>query len=433
MSLKKQAIAGVRWSTISTVILAVAQLLKISVLTRFLSKSDFGLMAIVVFVMGITNLFVDLGLTSAILHKQNIEKDEFSSLYWLNIAISIVFFIFLLGIAPFIAAFYIEPELESLLPLMSITILLSSFGRQFRAIEQKGLNFIFISIVDIFSAVLSLLFAVVLACHDYGVYALVYSALLLNLISNIAFFVRGMNRVGLRRHFVFRETEPFLRIGLYQVGGQIMNYISRDFDILMIGKFFGAEALGGYSLAKQVVSRPTQVINPILTSVAAPVFARLNDKLTHLRSSYLKLVNIISTMNFAIYLLIFLFADQIIICLYGSNYLGIVTIVRILCGFMFLRSIGNPVGSLLVATGRTDLDFWWNLLSLCIFPVVLVISCQYTFVVVTLALTSITLLLILPAWYVMIRAPLRVSLLQYLKSLVPSIGSSWRIVSSLRK
>ncbi|MCF6242315.1 MAG: oligosaccharide flippase family protein [Bacteroidales bacterium] len=79
MTLKKQAISGVKWTTVSTIFLAVTQLLKISVLARFLDKADFGLIAIVVFVLGFTNLFIDMGLTSAILHKQNITKNEYVS------------------------------------------------------------------------------------------------------------------------------------------------------------------------------------------------------------------------------------------------------------------------------------------------------------------------------------------------------------------
>ena len=81
MSVRGQVTKGVKWTTISTVVLAAATILKISVLTRFLDKSDFGLMALVTFFMGFMQLFNDMGLTSAILHKQDITKREYASLY----------------------------------------------------------------------------------------------------------------------------------------------------------------------------------------------------------------------------------------------------------------------------------------------------------------------------------------------------------------
>ena len=146
MSIKKQAIQGIKWTTASTIFLTITQLLKISVLTRFLNKTDFGLMAIVMLVLGFTNLFVNMGLSSAILHKQNISKDEYASLFWLNFIFSIVLFIVVLFITPIVANFYTQPELIYLIPLMALTIIFSAFGRQFIVIEQKELNFKFISL-----------------------------------------------------------------------------------------------------------------------------------------------------------------------------------------------------------------------------------------------------------------------------------------------
>ena len=96
MNIKQKAISGIKWTTISTLSLAVTELLKISILARYLDKEDFGLMALVTFVLGFTNLFVDMGLTSAILHKQDISKNEYASLYWLNFGFSIILFVIII-------------------------------------------------------------------------------------------------------------------------------------------------------------------------------------------------------------------------------------------------------------------------------------------------------------------------------------------------
>ncbi len=105
MSIRKQAISGVKWTTVSTITLTVVNLLKISVLARFLDKSDFGLMALVTFVLGFMNLFMDMGLTSAILHRQEISKQEYASLYWINIFFSIILVGLIIILSPLIAGF----------------------------------------------------------------------------------------------------------------------------------------------------------------------------------------------------------------------------------------------------------------------------------------------------------------------------------------
>lgn len=421
MSIKKQAISGVKWTTTSTISLAITQLLKISVLARFLDKTDFGLMAIVLFVLGFTNLFVDMGLTSAILHKQNITKNEYASLYWLNFVFSILLFLIIYLIAPIVADFYSQTELITLIPLMGLTIIFSAFGRQFKVIEQKNLNFKFISIIDIIGSIISLVFAIILAYNNYGVYSLVYSVIILQIFTNTAFLVKGIKRIGIRLHFKFAETKPFLRIGIYQVGGQVINYFNRDLDVLLIGKFFGAETLGGYSLAKQLVHRPAQLINPILTKVGAPILAKFQNNIMELRKNYLKLLNIISSVNFVIYLCIILFAKYIVQLLYGNGFEDIVILVQILSIYMFFRSLLNPVGSLVVATGRTDLNFYWNLATLSITPVVIFIASQYSLIAIAWALSFTVILLIIPAWYFMIRKMIDVPFVEYVNCLMPNI------------
>src|SRR5690606_2252792 len=137
MSIDKQVKTGVKWTTISTVVLAVVAILKISILTRFLDKSDFGLMALITFVMGFMELFNDMGITSAILHKQEITKKQYASLYWINWFASIIMYLILALITPFIVSFYNEPLLYKLIPLIGLNLLFSGIGRQYKTIEQK--------------------------------------------------------------------------------------------------------------------------------------------------------------------------------------------------------------------------------------------------------------------------------------------------------
>ena len=89
-------------------------------------------------------------------------------------------------------------------------------------------------------------------------------------------------------------------------------FFNRNFDILIIGKFFSQEILGGYSLAKQLVFRPSQVINPILTKVAAPALSKFQNDLELLKYNYLRLVNIVSSINFMIYLLLAVFSPFVV-------------------------------------------------------------------------------------------------------------------------
>lgn len=418
-SLKSKTISGVKWTTFSTIALALVGIVKISVLARFLDVADFGLMALVTFVLGFMDLFMDMGLTSAILHKQKISNKEYASLYWINIIFSLILFIIISLSSQFIGAFYNESELVVLIPIMSISIMLSALGRQFKTIEQKQLNFKYIAITDIVGAAIGLIVSILTAIKGFGVYALVYGALIQYAISNIIYLINGLRKRGLILRFKYIETKPFLKIGFYQVGGQVVNYFNRDVDILLIGKFLGSEILGGYSLAKQLVQRPMQMSNPIISKVGSPVLAIIQKDKNQLKINFLKLLNIVTTINFICYSLVILFSYPLVIVLYGNDFIGIVTLVQILSIYMYLRSVGNPVGSLVTATGRTDLEFYWNIIVLLVVPIFVLVGVQYSIEMVALSMLIGSLILLYPFWRLLIFKLCGATSTEFFKSFIP--------------
>ena len=418
MKLNQQVIAGVKWTSIGTLSVTLSNVLKISILARFLSKDDFGVFALVAFFLGFFNLFSDMGLTTAILHKQEIKKNEYASLYWFNIAFCIFLYLLLYVLTPFISDFYNDTRLDYLIKIIGLSIIINSFGLQFRTIETKNLSFKYISIVDIIASFISLMVAVYLAVEGYGVLSLVYSIILQYTISNILLLLLGIKKFGILFYFKFRDLKPFLSIGLFQVGGQLANFFNRNLDILIIGKFFSQEVLGGYSLAKELVFRPAQVINPILTKVAAPALSKVQNSLELLKENYLKLVNIVSSINIITYTNLIIFAPIIIQIFYGEGYDNIIILVRILSIYMIFRAIRNPIGSLVVATGRTDIEFVWNIVLLILMPIVVYFGSMFGVVEVTIALTTAMILLFLPSWYFLVRKMTGSTLKEYVNAIL---------------
>lgn len=416
MSIDNQIKKGLGWTTISTVVIAVVAIVKISVLARFLDKSDFGLMAVITFVITFMELFNDFGVSIGILHKQEISKKEYHSLYWVNLGISVLLFGVLAIISPFIAQFYNMPRLKELLWLIGFNLVISGIGRQFKTIEQKELNFNYIALVDMVGALFSLLVAIYLAMNGYGVLSLVYSLMIQFAFVNLCYFVRGLKKYGLSFHCKLSETIPFLKIGMYQVGGQVANYFNRDLDVLLIGKLFTPDVLGGYSLAKQLVFRPFQLVNPIVLRVASPVLARFQHDLVEMKRRYLSMLNMISSVNIVIYVLLIVFAPLAVHILYGKEFDSIVILVRILSVYMIFRAMGNPVGSLVIATGRTDLDFYWNLLLLLVMPIFVYVGSFFGIVGVSISLVCAMVILYIPSWKIFMNKLLNMSLLEYFKA-----------------
>lgn len=413
----KEASGGVKWTTLSSLVVIICSLVSMAVLARFVPKADFGLIAIVVFTLSFFELFNDMGISVGILHKQNMIQEEYSSLYWFNVFLSIVLFGIVFGLTPLISSFYNFPQLNKLIPLVGLNLLINGIGRQFKIIQQKELRFKQISLIEISTALVALICSIVLAIKGFGVYALVANTLITAFLSNFLFLVISLShghRITL--FYNFKNVQPFLKMGLYQMGGQIANYLNRDFDILIIGKTMNPEILGLYSLAKQLVFRPYQLLNPIIIKVATPLLAKLQNSPHELKNSYLKVVNIIGSLNIIVYTILFLFAPIAIKILYGSNYLEAVWIVRILCVYMIARSTSNPVGSLTVATGKTHLEFFWNLIMLLILPIAIYLGSLSGIFSLTIILSCLMILSIYPFWKLIISKMIDVNFFEYLKA-----------------
>ena len=402
MSLKDKSISGVKWMSISKFVIVGVSIIKISVLTRFLEKSDFGLMAIINVVLGFMYLFMNMGFNIGIIHKLKISINEYSSLYFMNILLSLVVLFFVILAAPYIAQFYDDIRLIELIYISSSCVIISAIGKQFNTILQKKLKFKLIFFIDVISNLINLFVGISLAIYGFGVYALVYSLVASLIIENILYFSIGIKQNPIKFHLKLSEVKPFLKIGVYQVGGQIINFFNRDLDTILIGKLLGSEILGMYSLAKQLVFRPSSIINPIITTVASPALAIIQNSKEYLKTTYLKILNLITSLNFIVYTLLCIVAYPVVLVLYGENFIEIVPLVQLLCLYMFFRSIGNPIGSLVVATGRTDLEFYWNFISLLIMPIFIVIGAKYNFMGVALCLNLFMLLSIYPFYKIII-------------------------------
>lgn len=414
MTLRKTAIQGVKWSTIGVVGASLFQLLQVSILTRFLQKEAFGLVAMALFVVQFTNVFVDMGLTSAILHRQNATKNEYSSIYWLNIGVSVCLYFLLILSSGLVASFYNEQELSVLIPVLGLNLLFVAAGRQHRTLMQKQFKFKEIAITEMISFCVGLATAIFLVVNQFGLYSLVFSTLVASLISNTLFLVYNLRANPISFHFKWNELKPFLRVGGFSLGSTLLDFFSRETDVLIIGKTLGAESLGVYSLSKQIVLKVYKIINPIVINVLNPLLSSIQKDRLRVKSYYLKLINLLSLINFPIYFFLIILSKEILEILYGKNYVDGYLVLSFLSIAYAINSVGNPVGSLQIATGRTDLGFKWTIIRVSLLPLVIYLSSFYGINAVSFSIAIASFLFIIPSWRIMIKPMTKIGLAEYL-------------------
>ena len=392
MSNLNVAIKGMTWTTISTVIRSLVSLFQVAILTRFLSKADFGLVAIATVFIGFSQIFLDLGISVGILHKQNITRNQYSSLFWLNILTGIVITIILIVISPFVTRLYGEPTLTPILILLSTSVFFSSIGNQHRIVQQKNLRFKLISLVEISGSLLTMLVAVLLCIAGKGIYSLVFSTLFNAIYTNLAFLCIGIRQDNnVYYHFNIKDTFSFLKIGVFSLGTQLLDYFSREMDVIIISSTLGKEVLGIYSLCKKLILALYNAVNPILMKVMTPMLAMMQNDLKRLQRVYYDIVETIAFVNFPIYCLVAIFSFVILKVMYGVEYTeGALTLSLLALHYGYLTT-GNPIGSLQTALGRTDSGFYWTICRIIFYTGATYLGALYgiEYIVLSLILTSI--------------------------------------------
>jgi len=403
MGLKENTISGVKWTTFSTVVVNILQLIQLAILARLLDPTAFGLMAIVMVIVGFSQAFLDMGISNAIIHKQEISQEQLSTLYWVNVIAGALIFLVVCGVSPFVAIFYHQPELTKLIILLGTTFLIQPFGQQFMMLWQKELRFKEIARIDIINKFVTLIVTVWFAYEGYGVYSLVYGAIAGSIVQTAQFIDLGFKKHKPRFVFKLKNIKEFLNFGAYQMGERTINYFNYQLDTILIGKLLGMEALGIYNIAKSLIMKPAMVFNPIITKVTFPAMAKIQDDIVRLKEVYLKTINYLSSVNFLAYAFIFIFAHDIVLLLFGMKWLPAVPIVKILSVWGALRSTGNPIGSLLLAKGKANWGFFWNLGLFFYVPVGIYIGSHWGLEGVSCSLVILIFLLIIPNWYLLVQ------------------------------
>ncbi|NEM89966.1 lipopolysaccharide biosynthesis protein [Galbitalea soli] len=251
------------------------QVVSVVVLARLLTPHAYGVVAMVLAVIGIGEIFRDFGLSSAAIQSKTLSRGQRDNLFWVNAGIGLVLATIVFFAAPLIAIIYRHPEVEPLARALSLTFLMNGLATQYRADLNRRLKFMQLTTGDVLSPAIGLASAIVGAALGWGAWALVAqqlmqsAALLVCLVSFAGWLPRAYDRTAPMR--------AFLTFGSHLVVTQLIGYAANNVDSLTIGIRFGATQLGLYNRSFQLLMTPLTQLRAPTTTVALPILARLMD------------------------------------------------------------------------------------------------------------------------------------------------------------
>lgn len=358
MTIRSQALAGVRWTTLAMLLRAAFMVIQMAILARLLPPQDFGLLALAMTVVTTLTLFTDVGLSNAIIHFRDITERQLSSLFWLNLLVGIAISVALVLASPTVARFYGVPEVRDVLLFLSPTFIILAAGQQLRALAQKQLRFNRLAKVEIAAGLAGLITAVVSGVAGAGVYALAAASLA------SAFTMSALSWIvlsdGWRPQFVLAlgEIGSFVRFGGHMIGANLANTLTAQADVIIAGRLFALGQVGLYFQPRELSMRVMMVINPIVTRVGMPLIAEVQADRRAIARIYLQTMRMTASINFPFYGALALFSREVVVIVFGDQWLAAADLLCAVAIWCAVRSVGNPVGSLLVGTGSSRRMLW---------------------------------------------------------------------------
>lgn len=379
---------GIGWTSLATIVNGITQILRLSILSRFLEKEDFGIVAILTFILGLTQVFSDMGFSASIMSQKNLDKKSFLDLYWYQFGIFNLVMIIVSLSSPLISDYYNAPTLKILVPLTMSELFFISLGRLYDTVLQKNMQFKTIALRNIITAFLSLIIAVSTAIAGFGVYSLIISTIFNALSVNLWNLIAGQSQYKLKfQRIDFKGTQKLMTIGHFQMGTQIVDYVASKLDIIIISIFLGVSDLGVYNLVKELVLKFILVINSIVNKVMLPVLASKQNNITALKGTFCAFIKRLSLLNAPIVGFMVVFSDLVIQLFYGNTYIDAYNIIKIMAIWSLFVVLGQPNGLLAIATKKTNITFNYS-----IFRVILMAVLLFSFARISLTATAWTML-----------------------------------------
>lgn len=365
--MKKQVLSGSFWSAASNITAQGINFVVTIILARLLVPDDFGIIAISSVIVGVITLFQDLGMGAAIIQKKEIDEEHLATSFSVSVVAGLVIAVLIIGISPFVASFYDKSILKSIIMVSSIGFVLGPLVSIHNSILTKNLEFKKIGILNVVNQVLSGGISVALALTNFGVWSLVLGKLVAQLMMIPVYWktAKWIPKFRFRKssfHELFSFSSSLL-------GFNILNYFSRNFDNLVVGKYLGATTLGYYSVAYNLMLKPLQLISWSVGRVLFPTFSMIQDEKEKVRAAYTKVVRVISLVTFPMMTGLMIVAREFILTFYGAKWEPVVLPLQLLCIVGALQSVSTTGGTIILSQGRSDL-----ILKLGLFESVIMLS-----------------------------------------------------------
>jgi len=352
--LENKFITGVSWSFIQQIVTYITVFIFGIILARLLSPEEFGMVGIVGIFLGILPLFVDGGFANALKQRKQCTDDEYSTVFYFNVVMSIFLYVILFFSSEKIAEFFNNDNLVIITRVLGLNLIISSLYSIQNVILSRQLNFKLIAKVTLITQIVSGIIAVFAAFLGFGIWALIIRSLLNSLLITLLYYT--YNKWKPKLFFSFKIIKGLFSYGSKLLLGSLINVLFNNAFMFVIGKFYSAAQLGYYTRAYNFSMLPSQNLTMVVHKVAFPAFSQFQDNEKSLLAANRKIMRLLMFASSILMVGLAASAEAFVISLVGEKWRPSIIYLQILCFSVLLLPAHSVNVNILNVVGRSDLS-----------------------------------------------------------------------------
>ena len=378
-SLKSKTVKGVVWSSIERFSTQGVQFLIMIIMARLLTPKDYGLIGMLAIFLAVAQSLIDSGFSQALIRKQDRTDVDNSTVFYFNIVVSSALYLILFIAAPFVADFYNQPELTSVMRVVCLGVILNSLAVVQRALLTVRIDFKTQAKASLSAAVISGCIGIVLAYCGFGVWSLVVQQLLNLSVNTLLLWIFSKWRpIAV---FSWKSFHELFAFGSKMLASGLLDTLYRNIYPIVIGKLFSASSLGHYTRAQQFSEFPSSNVTGIIQRVTYPILCGIQDETERLEAVYRKFLKLSAFIIFPLMIGMSAVARPFIDIALGTQWGFCGQLLQIICFAMMWYPIHAINLNLLQVKGRSDLFLRLEIIKKILGITVLCITAPFGLVV----------------------------------------------------
>lgn len=360
-SLKDKTVKGTFWSAADALLGHGVTFIVGIVLARLLSPEEYGLVGIVTIFTTILLSMVDCGFSNSLIRKKNVSDDDYCTLFFFNLGLSLLMYLFLFLGAPWIACFFERPQLVALVRVMGILLILQAMSIIQVTVLTKCIDFKTKTKASFISAIISGVVGIAMAYKNFGVWSLVGQQLTRQLIYTSCLW--KYNKWWPKLRFSFDSLRYMWGFGWRLLASSLVDTIWKELKKVVVSKYYSPSTLGQYSRSNEYANLFSSNLTTIIQRVSYPALSQLQGDKNRMVNGYRRIIKTSMFISTVCMFAIGAMSEPLIYCLIGPKWHMAATFLPFICIYRSMYPLQAINLNMLKVQGRTDIYLYLEIIK----------------------------------------------------------------------